>query len=583
MKPKQWCAPALALALLAATMPSAALASSPGAGLGSGEPTDSRPDGPAPTDSAGGKAPTDPAGGKAKDAPQVQKYAGTTMKTYAAKPEHTKTITLDDSEVTIIGAKWTGEDPELEMRYRDGSGWSAWSSLPADAEDGPDADSAEAKQIPAEAKEGQSEAVPVLDSTSVEVRSAAGDGDTDDLSITTVATDVTKADAAAAKKGSALARQDASTQISHHELKANIVTRKEWGADEKLVRCKTDKTSSAKGVFVHHSAGSNSYTKSQAPGIIRGYLAYHTKERGWCDLGYNFLVDKYGTMYEGRAGSIDLAVTGAHASGFNSYTFGISVMGSYGSSAPSTAAQNSVKRLVVWKANQYAFNPTGKMTLTSGGGGTSKYPKGKKVSLNVVSGHRDTSYTECPGTAFYGKLGSIRSGAKSMQSKVGGYPSKGAIGTYYRANSTKTGEARGTEKSLTNPKGAYQHYAKGTVYWSSPTGAHLNAGGIRNGYQRAKYEKGVLGFPSSEEKTFKYRKSAKYQNFESGMIAWSSATKGQPMSHGMLSRWKSLGWERSSLGLPTSGEFSSAGKTRQNFEHGYMTYKKGEGVKVYAG
>lgn len=509
--------------------------------------------------------------------------AGPESKTYAAKPEEVKSIKLDDAKVNIVGARWKGADPSLEVRHRTSSGWSAWEALPADDADGPDPKSKEGRQATSTGTEEQSIAVPVLDATEIQVRSAGTNQKTTDLEINRVTTEVSTEDSALAKrKGTTSSPSDGlSAQMYQHELKANIVTRKEWGADEKLVRCKTDKTSSSKGVFIHHTAGSNSYTKAQAPSIIRGYLAYHTQNRGWCDIGYNFLVDKYGTIYEGRAGSIDLAVTGAHASGFNSYITGISVMGTYTGSAPSSAAQSSVKRLIAWKANQYGFTPTGKMTLTSGGGSTSRYPSGKKVSLNVVSGHRDTSHTACPGTSFYSKLGSIRSGAKTLQKTVGGFPTKGAIGTYYRKHSATTGEARAAEKTVTDPKGAYQNFAKGTVYWSSSTGAHLNKGGIRTAYKAAKYEKGVLGFPRGDENTFKYRKKAVYQTFKNGMITYTSTTKGQPLSREMLSKWKSLGWERSSLGLPTSGEFASKGKTRQNFEHGYMTYKKGEGVKVY--
>ncbi|WP_434589808.1 N-acetylmuramoyl-L-alanine amidase [Brevibacterium sp. 1718] len=592
MKPIRLVTPALAAVLtvsmmtggpaLAAEAPSLGDSGSPSLD-GGGQPQ------PAPTnaptkESSDSDTPTEPAATKAADsadAPQVSRNAGSTTKTYSATPAKVTALKLKDSEVNVIGAKWTGDDPRLELRYRDSGGWSSWETLPADDGAGPDRSSAEGKQVPAAAQEGRTEAVPVVDSTSVEIRATAKHADTNDLAVTNVASPVTGADAAAVKKSASVTAQKATTQVSHHELRANIVTRREWGADEKLVRCTTDKTSTSKGVFIHHTAGSNSYTKAQAPGIIRGYLAYHTKERGWCDLGYNFLVDKYGTIYEGRADSIDLSVTGAHASGFNSYTIGISVLGTYTGSAPSTAAQNSVKRLIAWKANQYAFNPTGKMTLTSGGGSTSRYPEGRKVSLNVVSGHRDTSYTACPGNAFYSRLGSIRSGAKSMQSDVGGYPVKGAIGTYYRSHSAQTGEARSLEGKLSNPNGAYQRFAKGTVYWSSKTGAHLNKGGIRNGYKRAGYTKGFLGYPSSDEKTFKYRKSAYYQNYENGMITWSSATKGQPMRGEMLKKWKSLGWERSKLGLPKTDQFSSAGKIRQNFEHGYMTYTKSQGVKVY--
>lgn len=559
MKPLPFLASALTGILLTATLSGPALAATPG-------------------------TPTNTPGASAADGTPAD---GTpSERTVDAQTDEVTTLPVDSSDVTIIGATWEGEDPELEIRTRDGNSWSAWESLPTDDEGGPDAVSAEAAQVPSASHQSQSVALPVLDSDAVEVRAADKQADTDDLQITQVSTAVTKADAQVAKSAGGVSTHSATgpavdAQISAKDLRAEIVTRKQWGADEKLVRCTTDKTSTSKGVFIHHTAGSNSYTKAQAPGIIRGYLAYHTKERGWCDLGYNFLVDKYGTIYEGRADSIDLSVTGAHASGFNSYTIGISVLGTYTGSAPSTAAQNSVKRLIAWKANQYAFNPTGKMTLTSGGGSTSRYPEGKKVSLNVVSGHRDTSYTACPGNAFYSRLGSIRSGAKSMQSDVGGYPVKGAIGTYYRSHSAQTGEARSLEGKLSNPNGAYQRFAKGTVYWSSKTGAHLNKGGIRNGYKRAGYTKGFLGYPSSDEKTFKYRKSAYYQNYENGMITWSSATKGQPMRGEMLKKWKSLGWERSKLGLPKTDQFSSAGKIRQNFEHGYMTYTKSQGVKVY--
>lgn len=582
MKQTKIWASALAGALVATMMSTSALASTPNDAPSLGGDGSDRPslggDGPeasAPSSSGSETAAAD------DPKPKVAKGDGTTSTTYAAKPEAVKSIKLDDAQVNIVGASWKGDDPELEIRHRDGGGWSSWQALPAEDGDGPDPQSAEDAQI--KQTQGQSVAVPVVDSSQVEVRSAGSNQDTSDLTITKVATAVSGQDSALAKKsGSAVdPAQGLSPQVYQKELKANIVTRKEWGADEKLVRCETDKTTTSKGVFLHHTAGSNSYTKAQAPGIIRGYLAYHTQNRGWCDLGYNFLVDKYGTIYEGRAGSIDLAVTGAHASGFNSYTIGISVLGTYTSSAPSTAAQNSVKRIIAWKANQYGFNPTGKMTLTSGGGSTSRYPEGKKVSLNVVSGHRDTSYTECPGTSYYAKLGSIRSGAKSLQSTLGGHPVKGAIGTYYRAHSSKTGPATSVEKSLKNPNGAYQYFQNGTVYWSSPTGAHLNGGGIRTAYKAVGFEKGSLGFPTSDEKAFKYRKGAVYQNFTSGMIAWSSATKGQPLSHGMLTEWKKLGWERSKLGLPTSGEYAKSGKTRQDFEHGYMTYKKGEGVKVY--
>ena len=586
MKPLPFLASALTGILLTATLTGPALAAT--------QET--------PTNTSGASATTEDSargGGAAND-----DTAGTPAETTVdAQTDEVTTLPLDSSDVTIVGATWEGDDPDLEIRTRDGNGWSAWETLPTDDEGGPDLSSAEAAQIPAASHQSQSVALPVLDSDAVEVRAADPRADTDDLQITQVSTAVTKADAQVAKSAGGVGTHSATgpalnAQISAKDLRAKIVTRKQWGADEKLVRCATDKTSSAKGVFIHHTAGSNSYSKAQAPAIIRGYLTYHTQNRGWCDLGYNFLVDKYGTMYEGRAGSLDKAVTGAHASGFNSWTIGISVLGTYSSAAPSTAAQTSVKRLVAWKAGQYGFNPTGKMTLTSGGGGTSKYPLGRKVSLNVVAGHRDTSYTECPGLAFYNKLGSIRTGAKALvreltppptkspvpkpAPKPKSYPTKGAIGSYYQKNAGKTGQPVGSEKKLKNPNGAYQSFAKGTVYWSKSTGAHfLTKGQIRVAYKRAKYEKGVLGFPSSDKQTFKYRKSARYQRFHSGMITWSPQTGSDVIYGGFLTKWKKLGYERSKLGLPTADRTVKNGVKRQNFERGYMTYTKKTGIKVH--
>ena len=610
MKPLPFLASALTGILLAATLSGPALAASPEthtntpgtAAAGVSEPTAGL------GDAGTGKDDTEPGATAVDPAQDVDPAAADTdgtpsETTVDAQTDEVTELSVDSSDVTIIGATWEGEDPDLEIRTRDGNGWSEWESLPTDDEGGPDVSSAEAAQIPAASSQSQSVALPVLDSDAVEVRAADEQADTDDLQITQVSTAVTKADAQVAKSAGGVSAHSATgpaldAQISAKDLRSKIVTRKQWGANEKLVRCATDKTSSAKGVFIHHTAGSNSYSKAQAPAIIRGYLAYHTQNRGWCDLGYNFLVDKYGTMYEGRAGSLDKAVTGAHASGFNSWTIGISVLGTYSSAAPSSAAQTSVKRLVAWKAGQYGFNPTGKMTLTSGGGGTSKFALGKKVSLNVVAGHRDTSYTECPGLAFYNKLGSIRSGAKALMPELSPpptkapvkspapkpktYPTKGAIGTYYQKNVAKTGKPVGPEKKLKNPNGAYQTFAKGTVYWSKSTGAHfLTKGQIRVAYKRVKYEKGVLGFPSSDKKTFKHRKSARYQNFRSGMITWSPQTGSDVIYGGFLTKWKKMGSERSKLGLPKADRTLKHGVKRQNFERGYMTYTKKTGIKVY--
>ncbi|MCX5373382.1 peptidoglycan recognition protein [Streptomyces sp. NBC_00103] len=195
----------------------------------------------------------------------------------------------------------------------------------------------------------------------------------------------------------------------------SIVTRRGWGADEKLREKKFVYTTKVKAAFVHHTASGNSYKCSQAPSVIRGIYRYHVKSMGWRDIGYNFLVDKCGKIYEGRAGGVAKPVLGAHTLGFNTNSMGIAVLGTFTSAKPTTATVDAVARLTAWKLGLFGANPKGKTYLKSGGGNL--YGKGKNVRLNVISGHRDGFATECPGRQLYGKLGSARSTAARFQGR----------------------------------------------------------------------------------------------------------------------------------------------------------------------
>jgi uncharacterized protein with LGFP repeats len=194
-----------------------------------------------------------------------------------------------------------------------------------------------------------------------------------------------------------------------------IVTRKGWGADEKLREPNFLYSKSVQAAFVHHSATGNNYTCAQAPSVLRGIYRYHVQSMGWRDLGYNFAIDKCGTVYEGRAGGVAKPVQGAHTLGFNSNTTGIAVLGSFSSATPPAKAVTAVSKLTAWKLGLYGKNPRGKSTLTSGGGNL--YKKGTKVQLNTISGHRDGYSTACPGAKLYGKLGTIRSTAAGYQGR----------------------------------------------------------------------------------------------------------------------------------------------------------------------
>ncbi|WP_446047851.1 peptidoglycan recognition protein family protein [Streptomyces olivaceus] len=194
-----------------------------------------------------------------------------------------------------------------------------------------------------------------------------------------------------------------------------ITTRRGWGADEKLREKGFVYTKKVKAAFVHHSATGNNYRCSQAPSVIRSIYRYHVRSTGWRDLGYNFLVDKCGQIYEGRAGGVSKPVLGAHTLGFNSNSMGIAVLGTYSDGEPSAAALKAIARLTAWKLGLYGMNPRGKTYLKSGGGNL--YRKGKNVRLNVISGHRDGFATNCPGKKLYGKLGTSRSTAARYQGR----------------------------------------------------------------------------------------------------------------------------------------------------------------------
>ena len=136
---------------------------------------------------------------------------------------------------------------------------------------------------------------------------------------------------------------------------------------------------------------------------MRGIQAYHVNSNGWDDIGYNFLVDPFGQVFEGRRGGITKNVVGAHAQGFNTGSVGVSLLGTYTSAGISKEARAALTGLLAWRLDVAHVDPTSKVTWISGG--NAKHPYGRAVSLRAVSGHRDTGPTSCPGEALYATLG----------------------------------------------------------------------------------------------------------------------------------------------------------------------------------
>jgi hypothetical protein len=194
-----------------------------------------------------------------------------------------------------------------------------------------------------------------------------------------------------------------------------ILTRLAWGANEKIRKGAPRYAPTLEFAVVHHTAGSNSYTAAQSASIVRGIYVYHAQGNGWNDIGYNFLIDRFGQVFEGRYGGIERNVIGAHAEGFNTGSTGVSVLGTYGSTAPSAAARAALANLLAWRLDVAHIDPLSTLTWTSGG--NARFPSGLPVTLRAVSAHRDTGFTTCPGAAFYAQLGAL-----TRQASLSGLP-----------------------------------------------------------------------------------------------------------------------------------------------------------------
>jgi hypothetical protein len=327
---------------------------------------------------------------------------------------------------------------DFRVRTRTGDEWTAWMDLHYDAEHGPDADSEEARharpgtdallvgdvdqvQVRAESTEG---ALPpdmklaVVDPgratrTAVEkpaLDAGAMDGGT---TLATGSTGSTGPGALATDEGpGALATDegegtDGSDRIDLSAAtftpKPQIYSRAQWGADESL----RDKSSlhyfEVHAGFVHHTVNANDYSRAEVPGILRSIYAYHTQSRGWSDIGYNYLVDRFGRIWEGRYGGIDRPVVGAHTLNYNDYAFAMSAIGNYDIKQPSQAMVEAYGALFAWKLSLHGVDAS-----------STKQWVGSRY-FQAINGHRDAASTACPGRYLYAKIPQIRTLAAQAQ------------------------------------------------------------------------------------------------------------------------------------------------------------------------
>ncbi|QYJ04398.1 N-acetylmuramoyl-L-alanine amidase [Nocardioides panacisoli] len=328
-----------------------------------------------------------------------------------------------------IGVTWDGkadlheEDASFQVRSRVDGEWSAWSEVPFHDEHGPDPDSAEG----AGTRPG-TEPVVVGDVDDVQVRVDAKGSAPEDLKVAVIdpgtekktvdqAPSIDTARTAATtddSQGEGDAGEEGDTDTDAVELaaattaKPKIFSRRQWGANEELRDRGSLSYYEVHGGFVHHTVNSNNYKANQVDDIIRSIYAYHTRSRGWSDIGYNFLVDKFGRIWEGRAGGVDRPVVGAHTLGYNSHSFAGSAIGNFESGRPSGKMIDAFARLFAWKLSLHGVNAKTNKVWIAGD------------RFQAISGHRDAGSTACPGRYLYAQLDQIRNKARSYQSGWGG-------------------------------------------------------------------------------------------------------------------------------------------------------------------
>jgi uncharacterized protein with LGFP repeats len=389
--------------------------------------------------------------------------------------------------------------------------------------------------------------------------------------------------------------------------------------------CGPSYTTTTKAVALHHTAGTNSYSASQSAGLVRGIYAYHTQSLDWCDIGYNVLVDKYGQIFEGRYGGLDRPVLGAHSLGFNTDNFGVSVLGTHSSTAPSSAALTAIARVSAWRLDGFYVYGMHSSTHISQDSG-SRYPKGTRVTLNNLFGHRDVYATECPGASLYARRNTLRSMITSREN----YGSSPVYKRWAAAGGRSSGYGHPARVEKATPFGVRQLFSNGHGLWSTPGGTRRldpplasfyeaysgpqsygeplsdsksNSGGkwidTRTGYTIAVpngdsphvVRPGIrgywaayggvsshLGFPISGQ--YRPTSDGVGQVFQGGRIYDSASTPTKFVSWSTLTKYIQTGGPSAFLGYPTSSIAKVANRTgtMQRYEHGYIYSKSGVGA-----
>ncbi len=343
----------------------------------------------------------------------------------------------------LVGLHWHGSG-KVYFRTEDARGWSPWRFARPEAEDLPDIGSPEAER-----SRGWKLGNPFWTGSANRIQYRLV-GEVDRLRSYLVRTTVSSAPRTVARA-----------------TRPPIVLRAGWGADETIVRSAPWYADRIGFAVVHHTAGAQPSTPAQSAAIVRGIQRYHVQGNGWNDIGYNFLVDRFGQVFEGRAGGIARNVVGAHAQGFNTGSVGVAVLGTYSSVGIEQPAKDALVALLAWRLDVAHVDPASSVVWRSGG--NPRYPAGTPVLLRAVSGHRDTGPTSCPGQILYDTLPDLAALTAAVGlPKIYDPRITGSVGHQVRFTARVSTEERWTV-TVTGPDGSIAASGSGTgstVAWT---------------------------------------------------------------------------------------------------------------------
>ncbi len=188
-----------------------------------------------------------------------------------------------------------------------------------------------------------------------------------------------------------------------------VIPRGEWGGDlapAGPIPAEPD----VRYLLVHHSVDpGNDYAETDVVGVLRGFVHFHTSpDRGWPDLAYNFLVDRFGRVWEGRTGSLAGPVAGDATGGNQGFDQLCCFIGNHQTAQPTAAAFDTMARLLRALAARYDVSLSDGATATFTSRGSNRHPAGAVVTTPTVVGHRDMSRTQCPGDLVAARVGELR-------------------------------------------------------------------------------------------------------------------------------------------------------------------------------